>query len=329
MVQPGAIFVLSCIFYDYNTVNIVLASSDNIDPEDWLAPLQVALPGHQIHIWQVGQASMRADIAVVWKPPPSLFEQERALRLIFNLGAGVDALFRLPSLPGNVPIVRLEDAGMAVQMAEYAVHALARTARQFDVYESQQRQGLWWPLPALDRTAWPVGVLGMGVMGARVAQTLAMLDYPVAGWARNRKNLTGVGSYAGATEFKEFLSRTRVLINTLPLTDETRHILCKDTLQHLLPDAYIMNMGRGAHLVEEDLLALLDSGCLRGASLDVFSEEPLPKGHPFWNHPRVTMTPHISAMSLRLESIAQVAAKIRGFERGEPLTGVVSRDHGY
>lgn len=310
-------------------MNIVLASSDNIDPKDWVAPLAAALPEHHISLWQAGQARRDADIAVVWNPPPALFEQERALRLIFNLGAGVDALFRLPSLPANVPIVRLEDAGMAVQMAEYAVHALVRTARRFDVYEDQQRRGLWQPLPALDRAVWSVGVLGMGVMGARVAQMAAMLDYPVAGWSRSAKSVAGVRSYAGAAQFDDFLAQTRVLINTLPLTDETRHILNKETLRRLRPDAYVMNMGRGAHLVEADLLVLLDSGHLRGACLDVASIEPLPDDHPFWNHPRVTMTPHISAMSLRHESIAQVAAKVRRFQNGDALTGLVSRAQGY
>lgn len=310
-------------------MHIVLASCHHIDPDQWVAPLQAALPDARISVWQPGQTSLEADIAVVWSPPAGLFEQERKLRAIFNLGAGVDALFSLPSLPAHVPVVRLEDAGMAVQMAEYAIHALLRVARQFDAYAQQQQQGLWQALPEIHRAGWPVGVLGMGVMGQRVARSLSMLDYPTAGWSRSGKELDGVHSYAGAQQLPAFLARTRVLINTLPLTDETRDILRRETLLQLLPGAYLINMGRGAHLVEEDLLDLLDSGHVSGATLDVFRNEPLPPGHPFWSHPRVTITPHVAAMSLRRETIEQVADKIRRLQRGEPLSGVVSRERGY
>ncbi|OZI75177.1 glyoxylate/hydroxypyruvate reductase A [Bordetella genomosp. 12] len=280
-------------------------------------------------MWHEDLPPQDAEIAVVWGPPAGLFERERKLRVAFNLGAGVDALFRLPTLPADLPIVRLEDAGMAVQMAEYAAHALVRASRQFDQYEALQGEGRWQPLPELDRSLWPVGVLGMGVMGARVASSLAGLDYPVAGWSRSGKAPQGVQAFGGRDALGAFLGRTRVLINTLPLTDDTRDLLCRDTLSQLMPEAYLINMGRGAHLVEEDLLALLDSGHVAGATLDVFRTEPLPPGHPFWTHPRVTVTPHVAALSLRRETIAQVAAKIQAFMRGEPLSGTVSRDRGY
>jgi len=169
----------------------------------------------------------------------------------------------------------------------------------------------------------------MGVMGAKVTQTLAALDYPVAGWSRSGKDLPGVQSFSGAGQLPAFLARTRVLINTLPLTEQTRGILCRDNLQQLLPAAYVINMGRGEHLVEEDLLALLESGHVHGATLDVFCKEPLPPEHPFWQHPRVTITPHVAAGSLREETIAQIAEKINCFIHGQPVTGVVVRGRGY
>jgi len=310
-------------------MKIVFASSHEIAPHEWIDPLAAALPGCQVILWRPDLPVQDADIAVVWGPPAALFERERKLRAAFNLGAGVDALFRLPSLPADLPIVRLEDAGMAVQMAEYAVWAVVRASRQMDDYAAQQRAGAWQPLPELDRVQWPIGVLGTGVMGTRVAQALAALDYPVAGWSRSGNVAPGVQRFAGAQQLPAFLARTRVLINTLPLTDETRDILRRDTLQQLLPQAWLVNMGRGEHLVEEDLLALLDTGHMQGATLDVFRQEPLPPEHPFWTHPRVTITPHVAALSLRRETIAQVADKIGRFMRGEPLTGVVARDRGY
>ncbi|AZY49512.1 2-hydroxyacid dehydrogenase [Bordetella avium] len=310
-------------------MKIIFSSSHDLDPAEWLTPLAKELPGTEVVLWREDQPVQDAEIAVVWNPPAALFERERKLRVAFNLGAGVDALFRLPTLPADLPIVRLEDAGMAVQMAEYAAHALVRASRQFDQYERLQREGKWVALPELDRSEWPVGVLGMGVMGARVASTLAGMDYPVAGWSRSGKAPQGVEAFGGRETLGDFLARTRVLINTLPLTDDTRDLLCRDTLSKLLPGAYLINMGRGAHLVEEDLLALLESGQMAGATLDVFRTEPLPAGHPFWTHPQVSITPHIAALSLRRETIAQVASKIRAYLRGETMSGTVSRERGY
>ncbi|WP_454691306.1 2-hydroxyacid dehydrogenase [Achromobacter aloeverae] len=310
-------------------MKIVFATQEQFDPAEWIDPLAARLADVEVMMWRDDGPAVGADIAVVFNPPAALFERERGLRAVFNLGAGVDALFGLPALPAGLPIVRLEDAGMAAKMAEYALHAVVSASRRFDGYASLQREGRWRQLPEIDRSAWPVGILGMGVMGSRVAKTFAALDYPVSGWSRSGKGPDGIVMHAGAAALPDFLARTRVLVNTLPLTDETQDILCRDTLGRLLPDAYLVNVGRGPHLVEEDLLALLDEGRMAGATLDVFRTEPLPADHPFWRHPRVTVTPHVAAISSRRETIAQVAEKIRSFMRGEPLTGVVARDRGY
>jgi len=311
-------------------MKILVASTT---PAKWVAPLAAALPEATVLPWQDDGVAVDADVAVVWQPPAQLFTRERKLKAIFNLGAGVDGLLQLPTLPADVPIVRLEDAGMAVQMAEYAAYALVRASRQFDAYEHQQGEGRWQELPETRRADWPVGVLGLGVMGARVAHTLAALDYPVAGWSRSGRGPEGtqarIQTYAGEAGFGAFLARTRVLVNLLPLTPETRNILCRDTLGQLLPGAYLINMGRGEHLVEDDLLALLDDGHMAGATLDVFRTEPLPARHRFWTHPRVTVTPHIAAISLRQNTVAQITEKIRAMQQGQPLTGVVSRERGY
>jgi len=166
-------------------------------------------------------------------------------------------------------------------------------------------------------------------IGSRVAQAAAQFGYPVAGWARSKRELAGVDVFAGAEQLPALLSRTRVLVNTLPLTPETRDILNRDTLAQLLPQAHVINVGRGQHLVEKDLLDAIERGHVAGATLDVFRTEPLPAGHPFWRHPAITVTPHASARTLRDESIAQIADKIRQLQRGEAITGVVDRVRGY
>ncbi|NYT61048.1 glyoxylate/hydroxypyruvate reductase A [Alcaligenaceae bacterium] len=310
-------------------MKIIFASAHDTDPHAWITPLQALLPDVEIQAWVDDGRAVGARIAVVWNPPRNIFMRETDIQAVFNLGAGVDALFRLPGLKDDVPVVRLEDAGMSAQMAEYAVYALVRASRQFDQYQSQQEQALWRPLPDIQREKWPVGVMGMGIMGARMAQVLAGLDYPVAGWSRSGKSLPGVQAFAGQAAFSDFLARTRVLINTLPLTSATSGILCRDTMRQLLPGAYIINVARGQHLVEEDLLALLASGHVQGATLDVFCQEPLPQNHPFWTHPGITITPHVAASSLREASITQVAKKINSYLRGDALTGVVERNRGY
>nr|WP_237173297.1 glyoxylate/hydroxypyruvate reductase A [Paracandidimonas lactea] len=313
------------------SMNIIFAHGKESasDTSKWLERFSQSLPDATFHHWSRGGPGVGAEVAIVWNPPPDLLRQEPGIKIIFNLGAGVDALFRLDGLHEGIQLVRIEDGGMAVQMAEYAAYALLRASRQFDAYEERQRAGKWECLPDIRRSDWPVGVMGQGVMGARVAQVLAGLDYPVAAWSRGGKAMEHVEVYAGPAQLPAFLARTRVLVNTLPLTDETRNILCRDTLGRLLPGAYLVNIARGEHLVEEDLLALLDTGHLHGATLDVFRTEPLPADHPFWRHPRITVTPHVAAASLLDETVEQVSGKIRQYQQGEPLSGVVVWNRGY
>ena len=295
-------------------------------PEPWLAALRQALPHAEVSLWHSGAPP--ADYAVVWAPPQAFFDEQPRLKAAFNIGAGVDALLAL-KVPAHTRLVRLDDAGMSVQMAEYVCHALIRHTREFDAYEADTRAQKWSFRKPLDRADFPVGVLGLGVLGARVAQAVAQFEFPVLGWSRSAKQLDGVQCFHGAQELDEFLAKTRVLVNLLPLTPETENILNRDTLAKLQSGAYLINVARGRHVVEEDLLALLDSGHVAGATLDVFRTEPLPAGHPFWTHPRITVTPHTSARTLRSESIAQIVAKMQAMERGEPVAGVVDLVRGY
>jgi glyoxylate/hydroxypyruvate reductase A len=191
------------------------------------------------------------------------------------------------------------------------------------------KAGKWSYRKPRDRQDFAIGVMGLGVLGERVAKALRMFDFPVHGWSRSPKAIEGVFTHNGEVGFETFLSSSRVLVNLLPLTRDTQDILNRETLGKLQPGGYLINVARGAHLVEADLLALLDNDHMAGATLDVFRTEPLPADHPFWQHPKITVTPHTSARTLRDESIAQIAGKIRALERGEPVAGVVDPVRGY
>ncbi|MBD9408105.1 glyoxylate/hydroxypyruvate reductase A [Acidovorax sp. ACV02] len=295
-------------------------------PEPWLQGFSAALPGVEISVWQPG--APQADYAVVWAPPQQFMDEQPGLKALFNIGAGVDALLKL-RLPPQALVVRLDDAGMAVQMAEYVCHAVIRHFREFDGYEADTQAGRWGYRKPRLRSDYPVGVMGLGVLGERVAKALAQFDFPINGWSRSPKAIDGVRGFAGADQFNDFLAASRVLVNLLPLTPDTANVINKDTLGRLLPGSYVINVARGAHLVDEDLVAAIDSGHVAGATLDVFRTEPLPAGHAFWTHPRITVTPHTSARTLRDESIAQIARKMVALEHGEAVAGIVNPARGY
>ena len=306
-------------------MNIAFCCTDT-KAEPWLQGLQAALPGAAVSVWQPGAPA--ADYAEVWAPPQQFLDEQTGLKAMFNIGAGVDALLQL-KLPPDALVVRLDDAGMAVQMAEYVCHAVIRHFREFDACEAAMRAGQWaFRKPRL-RQDFPVGVMGLGVLGARVAKALAHFDFPVNGWSRSPKALDGMRTFSGAAGMSDFLAASRVLVNLLPLTPETENILNRASLSRLQAGGHVINVARGAHLVDADLIALLDSGHLAGATLDVFRTEPLPAHHPFWGHPRITLTPHTSARTLRGESIAQIVGKIGALERGEAIAGIVDPVRGY
>ena len=308
-------------------MKLLLCNRDDRPDDAWLRELREALPGVQIDPWRPGLPP-DYDIALVWGPPQQLFDQQPQLNAVFNLGAGVDKLLAL-RLPPALQIVRLEDAGMAVQMAEYVCHALIRFFREFEPYQRQQQAADWRPRPLRSRADFPVGIMGLGVLGSRVAQAVQAFEFPVLGWSRSRRDLPGVHCFAGDDELDEFLAATRVLVALLPLTPDTHGILNRERLQRLRPDAYLINLARGALVVEDELREMLDSGHLAGATLDVMVQEPLPSDHWLWAHPRVTLTPHISGMTVRGDTVLHVADGVRALQRGELPRGLVQRSRGY
>ena len=302
---------------------------------EWLAALSRALPAARVHACSHLPDQVKPlppkdiDYALLWKPPARLLKDLGSVKAIFNLGAGIDSLAGSEALPAGVPVVRVEDAGMAEQMSEYVVHAVLRQYREFDSYAEAQRAGLWRPLVRRQKRGFDVGILGIGVLGTAVAAALLPFGFPLAGWSRTRKDIAGVDSYAGSAELDAFLARCQVLVCLLPLTRATRGMLDRRTLSQLPVGAHLVNVARGALIVDDDLLALLDQGRLGGATLDVFQDEPLPAPHPFWHHPRISITPHVSAVTLVEESVAQIAAKITRLEAGLPITGIVDPERDF
>lgn len=302
------------------------------DFENWIADFSSALPQADIRFWQEGD-NAPADYALVWRPPAAMLQGRHDLKAIFNLGAGVDAILQLgDALPSGVPLIRVDDGGMAIQMAQYVTHAVLGYFGRHDVYRQQAARGEWRPLPAPDKSDFSIGILGMGVLGSRIAEALAHFEFPLNGWSRSPKDQPGVRSFVGDGELDAFLRASRVLVCILPLTDATRGIVNWENLQKLQKDAegaYLINVARGGHVVEADLLASIQDGQVAAATLDVFEKEPLPAAHPFWKEPRITITPHISAVTVDVDTVRQIRNKILALENGQSVNGVVDRTKGY
>lgn len=301
--------------------------------QSWVHAIGPAFPEARLRVWTEHDRA-HADYALVWAPPPAVLRDRPGLKAVLYLGAGVDALVdALAREPGmlspQVPVFRLEDAGMGEQMAEYCLHALLRYARRFDDYADQQQRGEWAKLQPHPIADFSVGIMGFGVLGQHVAARLRATGFPVRCWSRERKTMDGIESFAGPQEMAAFLSGTRAIVNLLPLTGDTEDILCAKFFDAVDAGTYLINIARGRHLVEDDLLAALASGRIAAATLDVFRTEPLPPGHPFWTAPRVTVTPHICALSLSGPSTEMVIEQLRALRDGREPRGRVDLNRGY
>ena len=295
----------------------------------WVNDLQAALPHAEVLPYREGESLAPCDYAVVWSPTPALMRVLAEVKAIFLMGAGADALLKHGDALPATPIVRVGDAGMGIQMVEYVTHAVLRYYRRFDEYDKQARRGVWTPLPLVPKNEFSIGVMGAGKLGRAVLAGLAPLGFPLRCWRRTPKDIDGVESFHGSGQLPDFLGGTRVLVCMLPLTPDTANLLDRARMSKLPRGAYLINVARGTHLSEPDLMILIRSGHIAGATLDVFRNEPLPGPHPFWDEPRITITPHISALTMRDESVVQIARKIGAFERGEPVEDVVDRVRGY
>ena len=270
------------------------------------------------------------DYTLSFRPPFGLFKSLPNLKAIFSLGAGVDAFLADPDFPKAVPLVRFVDPQLSGEMAQYVVmHTLLqhRHQREFDIAQAQAK----WAQRVLPRKTADtrIGILGLGEIGTVAGERLRDLGFPVSGWSRSRKTVDGIESHAGESEFAAFLGHSDFLICLLPLTKETRGILNAKTFAMLPQGAYVINVARGGHLVESDLIAAIDSGHLSGATLDVFETEPLPADNPIWKHPKIIATPHIAAITSPLAATRSILGGIAALERGDAPVNVVDMNRGY
>lgn len=268
------------------------------------------------------------EVALAWKPPKGLIRTFRNVRLIVSLGMGVDHLLADDTLP-DVPMVRIMDEGLVGQMSEYALYWALRHHREIDRYAELQKQGTWQPLDFIDTIDRRVGVMGLGTIGQDTARKFAAMGFPTAGWSRTARTLDGIETFHGRDGFERFLARSDILVDVLPLTRETRGLLDAAAFARLPKGAYFINMARGGHVVDEALLAALDSGHLAGAALDVFNVEPLPAGHPYWTHPRVHVTPHIAGATNPRTASPGVIENIKRLRAGRELIHRVDPKSGY
>ncbi len=307
----------------------LLFVSKTDDPDRWRERLGRALPGLEVRVWpRIGRAE---DIrfALVWKAKPGILAGLPNLELIQSLGMGVDHIFLDPELPATVPVARLIDPDLVRQMSEYVLAMALRHHRRLDAYDRLQQTGEWRRLAKPDTATTRIGILGLGEIGAPIARLLAELGFAVAGWSRTQKSIPGVESFRGAAGLPDFLARTDILVCLLPLTPATEDLLDKAAFARLPEGAYLINLARGRHVVEEDLLAAIEAGHLSGAALDVFRTEPLPKDHPFWTHPKIRITPHIAGITNPASAVAQVAENIRRVRAGHKPLNLVDRPRGY
>jgi glyoxylate/hydroxypyruvate reductase A len=295
----------------------------------WKEAMTARLPDADIVITDDNYDPKTIDYALLWKQPQGMLKSLAGIKAIFSLGAGVDHILASPSLPEETPIVRLEDAGMADQMIQYHLYAALHFMRDFDVYARQQTKADWTQHEVARISQCRVGVMGLGALGAAVATELSNLGFAVSGWSRSMKAIDGISTFAGKETLNEFLGQSDILICLLPRTRETEGVINAETLSQLPKNAAVINAARGAMIVEADLLRLLDMGHLRGAFLDVASTEPLPESHPFWDHAKIRLTPHIAAATRIEESVDQIADNIARINRGETPRGLVNRQTGY
>jgi glyoxylate/hydroxypyruvate reductase A len=295
----------------------------------WRAQLTRLTSELEVRVWpEIGNPA-EIDYALVWRPEPGFLASLPNLKLILSLGAGVDHLLGDPQLPRHIPIVRLVDPHMTDAMSEYVVLQVLRLHRRDLDYRAQQEAGVWRELDQQNAGERRVGILGLGELGQDAAKKLTALGFDVAGWSRGDKNLAGIASYAGAAGLAPLLGRSEIVVCLLPLTTETERILNASTLALLPKGAALVNAARGAHLVEDDLLAALASGQVSAAVLDVFREEPLTTDHPFWHHPRVIVTPHVAAFTNPTTAAPIILDNIRRFEDGRPLLNRIDPARGY
>ena len=290
-------------------------------------PLRRELPGVSFATWPE-PAAREADIAVCWKPAAGALAEMPKLKLIHSIAAGVDNILVDPALP-DLPVCRIVDPGLSAAMTEFVLWSTLYFHRDFDRVIPNARDGVWRRYQQCAPGDRRVGILGLGALGTAAATWLVDLGLAVSAWSRSPKSVAGVTMFSGDDALDAFLAQTDILVSLLPLTPSTMGLLNAERLARLPKGAALILCSRGEHLIADDLVALLRSGHLRGAVLDVFEREPLAADHPLWREPGVLVTPHMAAIASWQVIAQQIADNVRRMQRGEPLLNAVDRGRGY
>lgn len=306
----------------------VLFQGDPARGEAWARIFEAEAPELGFHLWPDASDLAAVEYLIAWHPPADLPASLPNLKALFSYGAGVDHL-DLSRLPPHVPVARMVEPGIVSGIVEFATMSVLALHRNLCDYISAQQAGMWRRIDAVATGTRRVGTMGLGVLGKAVLAALSPFGFALNGWSRTPKDLPGVACYGGPEGLGAFLRRTDILICLLPLTADTRGILDSSLFAQLPRGASLINLGRGAHLNSRALLEALDSGQLTHAILDVCDPEPPPRGHPFWRHPRILLTPHIAGTTRAETAARAVLENIRRHRRGESLRDVIDRAQGY
>jgi glyoxylate/hydroxypyruvate reductase A len=297
-------------------------------PAEWRTLIAAEMPDLDVRIWPECGDPADIEVAAVAGLPRGKLKTFPNLRLIVSLTAGIDGLLGDPELP-DVPIARAADPDGDAMIDEFALLHVLRHHRDMPAFALAQQNSEWLPIKPKYAHERPVGVMGLGAIGLSVARTLARHGFDVAGWVRSPRQAEDIAIFHGSAQLPAFLNRSEIVVNLLPLTAETKGILDAAAFAQLPKGAAVVNLGRGPHVAEADLMAALDSGHLAAATLDVFPAEPLAKDSPLWRHPKITITPHVSRRIYPSNLAPRVCDAIRRLRAGEPLQHQVDRKRGY
>lgn len=310
---------------DKQKINAMIAAKA-WSPQPWKKGLEEKSSFGTVNIWPEAEDLEAIDALFVWKPlDRGVIEKMPNLKWISSLGAGVDHLISDPQIPQHIPITRIVDAWLTRDMTNYVIMSILMHQRSMDKHAQNQQHKTW------ERLAYyplKIGVLGLGELGGHLSKQLLALGFEVNGFSRTRKNIEGIKSY-DENEIEDFLSEPDVLVNLLPVTSQTEDLLDVNFFSNVKKGAYLINVARGNHVVDKDLLAALDNGQLCGALLDVFRQEPLPKDHPFWTHPLIKITPHVASVTSPVSAMNLLEENAKRLIQGRDLRHQVDRALGY
>ncbi len=306
---------------------VLIFENKNIEP--WKNALIEKLSNTTIEVYPNVKDNEAVDYVICWKPKENIFKQYPNIKIIQSVGASIEHITKSQTINSESIITRIVDEKLSNDMWEFLITIVLSELKNIRIYLTQKTEKIWQQHDYKSINNTTVSILGLGSIGGYVAEKFAQIGFNVKGWSNSKKQISNVASYHGENEFNSFIENSDFLINLLPLTDKTKGILNKNTFQKLTKEAFLINVGRGEHLIDADLINALDTSLLSGAMLDVFREEPLPKEHLFWNHPKIQMTPHIASLTNVETATDQIVENYRRYLKKEELLNIVSLEKGY